>query len=671
MILRKAPLFPNLTAALWICATLILVSIPHISRLPIWVPLVLVVLLIWRVLSVAKSYRLPPTWAQFAFALLVVAGIFLEYRTVFGRDAGVALIVALCGLKFMEMHSRRDALLLCFLGYFLIITNFLYSQTIPTALYMTLVMLVTTGTLITLSDKTDALNTRQRLRLSGVLLAQGLPVMLLLFVLFPRVTGPIWGLPKDANSGQVGLSDTIELGTISELSLSDELAFRVDFDGEIPPPSARYWRGPVLWYSNGKNWTAGFQRDLENTPIPLQTRGQRYDYTVTLEPNNKRWLLALDAPIQATSQISSRLHHDYQVLSARPIRSRVRYQLSSYTDYRMDVDLSAVNTVQQQRMQFYLRSALQLPDRAHPKTKALGQAWRAEFKDSEAIVNHALKYFNQEPFYYTFMPPLMLDDSVDQFLFEMRRGFCEHYAAAFAVLMRSAGVPTRIVTGYLGGRVNPINGMLVVRQRDAHAWNEVWLEGRGWVRVDPTGAVAPERVEQGIDSALSADFPDLFDTVQGGALGELLQQLQDRWDVLNNAWNQWVLGYDSARQASISQWLGFDRLGWRGLVITLTIGIVLVLAVLAAWMFTRRYGQPLDPVQQLYLRFCRKLARVGLAREPHEGPLDFAQRVSLARPELKNSIQRITDLYIRLRYREQTHDSLLPSLRLAVRRFHP
>jgi protein-glutamine gamma-glutamyltransferase len=669
MLLANIPHYPNRETTIWLLISLILVSIPHITRLPFWVPLVLVSLLALRYFAITKWAKLPSATVQLLLALLVVAGIFIHYKTLMGRDPGVALLVALCGLKFIEMKNKRDALLLCFLGYFLIITNFLYSQSIPTALYMGLVMIITTGTLISLAHSTQILSHKKRFKLASVLLAQGLPIMLLLFVLFPRISGPLWGLPKDAHTGQTGLSDRLELGTISELSLSDEIAFRVEFKDTIPLPADRYWRGPVLWYTDGKNWRSGFQRNIENPPLKVDYLGNPYHYTLTLEPNGKPWLLALDIPTKAPDTIRSRLQHDLQILAQRSIQYRTRYELTSYSYYRIDALTDNSDADDMKRLDFYLRTALQLPDNWHPQTRALGEQWRARYDNPMDIVNQALLYFNQEPFYYTFMSPLMLTDPIDQFMFEMRRGFCEHYAAAFAVLMRSAGIPTRIVTGYLGGRINPVNGMLIVRQRDAHAWNEVWLEGQGWVRVDPTGAVSPERIEQGIDSALSSDFPDLLNPFQDMLLGEWLQQLQDRWDAVNSLWNQWVLGYDAQRQKTIGHWLNLGNIDWRELTVGLVFGVTVILLGLLWWLLRPQYPPYIDPAQVLYLRLCRRLARLGMERAPHEGPLHFAQRVSRAYPERADKIQYATALYIKARYQPHPPPDILPKLRAAIRQF--
>jgi transglutaminase-like putative cysteine protease len=648
-------LYPRLDTLLWLIATLILVALPHFSHVLLWIPPIFLGLLLWRYQITRKQKQLPSQKLLFAIALVIFVA--LLFRSGLGRNGYVALLIVLSGIKLLEMNRKRDALLICFLSYFLIITNFLYSQSIPTALYMGLVMLVATATLISIND--NRLSTRQRLRLSGVLLLQALPVMFILFVLFPRVAGPFWKLPIDTHSGVTGLSDSMAMGTVNQLSLSNEIAFRVKFDGEIPPTAKRYWRGPVLSWTNGRNWKRGFEQRFVNQKLNLHTNSQPYDYTITLEPHNRRWLFALDLPSQVP--LNAKIDFYYQLLANSPVRERKRYKLRSYTDYRADI-------ITKRQYQ----TALRLPRGKHYRARALAATWRQENPQPEAIIQRALQYFNQAPFVYTHTPELLLDDPVDEFLFETREGFCEHYAAAFTILMRAAGIPARVVTGYLGGTINPIDGYLIVRQRDAHAWSEVWLANKGWVRIDPTSAVAPERVEQGIESALPTAFNPLgldinFD--QDSSLAKIWQQLQNSWDAINNGWNQWVLGYGPTRQAELLKKLGFKDVDWRGMTILLVIIIATILFSYAIWMFLRPYSRKSDPAQQFYLRFCKKLAQRGLTRHLSEGPLDFANRVGLDRPDLAHKIQQIVEIYLQIRYRSKFQR--LTELRIAVRHFRP
>lgn len=650
-------LFPRLATLSGLLVILILVVLPHLFHLAWWIIPTFFIMLLWRYLIFQqRGWSFSPT-LQFSLALLVLLGIFLSYGTWFGRDAGIAFLVLLCGLKWLEMKSRRDAFLLVFLSYFLIITHFLYSQAIITVIYLGIVTWLITATLISLSDNNDKLLPIQRLRLSATLLGQALPLMIVLFFLFPRLTGTLWSLPKDAYSGVTGLSDSISLGQVSKLSLSNDIAFRVKFHGKIPPLSSLYWRGPVLWWTNGRDWQSGVQYDNKLNNLDLHPIGEAINYTVTLEPHNQRWLLALDLPAQAPPQ--GYLSMDYQVLANSLVHQRLIYQLSSYIHYRADI-----LTPQQSHL------GLSLPPGKHPRAQALAKQWLQQNPQPQAIVQRALQYFNQEAFVYTYTPPLLIADPIDEFLFKTRQGFCEHYAAAFTVLMRAAGIPARIVTGYLGGMVNPIGNYLIVRQRDAHAWSEIWLPNQGWVRVDPTAAIAPERIEAGIDSILPTQ-----ENLLGGFLTEnsmviqVWQNLRYRWDIINNTWNQGIVGYNSFRQQQLISQLGLENVGWRGMIILLLALTMTLLFLLAIWILLRPAMKINDPAQQIYQRFCRKLARRGLHRHLSEGPLTFATRVSTRRPDLAPAAHQIIALYLQTRYRSQLQT--LAQLRLAVQRFHP
>lgn len=656
--MKQHTIYPSLSALKWLLVSLILVILPHIGHLAWWILPAFLALLTWRYYLTQNKKPLPSPTLRFFIAIIAVAGVYLSYQTIFGRDAGVSLLIILIGLKLLEMYNLRDALLICFLSYFLIITNFLYSQSIPTALYMSVVMVVITATLISLNDNNQILNFKQKLKLASTILVQAIPIMLILFILFPRVAGPFWSLPKDSHSGRTGLSDSMTMGNISELSQSDEIAFRVKFDEEeIPPQSKLYWRGPVLWWTDGRKWSALYRHAQisDKHHAPFEREGLPYHYSVTLEPHNKQWLFALDIPEQAPAKISQ-MTEDYQILAKFPVQQLIRYKMNSYVDYKA----TSINSKQYQ-------IALRLPEGKHPKSRELAQQWRRQFRDEAQIIQQALQYFNQQPFYYTLNPPLLIDDTVDEFLFETRQGFCEHYAAAFVILMRAAAIPARVVTGYQGGEMNPLGDYLIVRQRDAHAWAEVWLKDKGWVRIDPTAAVSPERVEQGIDTAIPQQYSPLLG-MEFGANSGLIQawkQMQQVWDAMNNGWNQWVLGYGPERQRQLLQMLGFGSMHWKQMVVALVSSVGMILLIIALWMYVRPKHQ-YDEVQKWYLKFCRKItARYGLKRLPHEGAQDFAKRI--AQMDIKNlqQIEKITCLYLEIRYNSQA--SQLVQFKQAIR----
>ncbi|MEO5573959.1 MAG: DUF3488 and transglutaminase-like domain-containing protein [Gammaproteobacteria bacterium] len=652
---------PNSTTLLWLGGALALAAAPQVVHLPVWLSLFSLALGIWRLLLARHGWPLPPKWLYLSLALLSFAAVYHEFGTVFGRDAGVALLTVMIALKLLEARNQRDFVVLVFLGYFLCITTFLYTQSIPTALYTFVVVWVLTAALIQLNQLADTGAPHFNLRLAGKLLAQALPFMLVLFVLFPRVSGALWTLPHDARGASTGLSDEMTPGNIGSLAQSQAVAFRASFTSRLPEPGERYWRGPVLWFTDGGKWSAGSGGSTQ-APQQIKMFGQPFNYAVTLEPHQKNWLFALDLP--ATVPDIGRITGDFQLLSRTTIENRVRYEVSSYPQYQT----GALSITERRR-------ALQLPRAANPQTLALAKSWRAASSNDEQIVDTALNYFRKQSFFYTLNPPQLntspRSNPVDEFLFGTRRGFCEHYSAAFTTLMRAAGIPTRVVTGYQGGEVNPLGDYLIVRQSDAHAWTEVWLKDRGWVRTDPTAAVAPERVERGggmlNDLAESGNY---FTEMRQGLFGQTLLQLRFGWDTANYQWAQWVLGYGSARQSQLLANLGLGKLsyGHIALGLALCIALALLFSVFSAYLLLVR-RVPKDATVALYQRFCAKLASLGIARAPSEGPQDFAARAAAQLPQRAPQIYLISQLYSVLRYTSQPPQRALASLRAQVQNF--
>lgn len=644
---------------LWLVIALSLCVLPHALRVPIWIPLFFFSLVLWRLFlsnkrnsALTKMLLLGPL-IKMLVGVSIFVGIFLSYGTLIGRDAGVALLVLLAGMKLIEIRHERDYYITAFLGLLLILTNFFYNESILTAAYMVLCLVFIVSAFICFNDRNEWLNTNKRLHLATSLLVQAIPLMLVLFVLFPRVSGPLWGLPKDAHSGISGLDDEMSPGMISKLTLSDEVAFRVEFHGPIPDKSSLYWRGPVLWFTDGVKWVPSRPRSASVRPV---LSGQAFRYTVTLEPTDKNWLYGLEHV--ETPPADSRLSHDLQMFTKSSVQSRKRYTLTSYTNYLLGSDSDDD-----------LKHALQLPTRYHKKTLELANSWRDKGLNDTEIIDEALRMFNEEEFYYTLQPPTLLNDPVDQFLFDTRQGFCEHYSAAFVVLMRAAGIPARVVTGYQGGTVNPIDNYLIVRQRDAHAWAEVWLEDRGWVRIDPTSAVSPTRIREGIENALPQSIIDVPLGLQDNALvSRLWQRLRYTWDAMNNRWNQWILGYDNKRQSLFLRQLGLGALDWQGMLFYLIVTIALILAGVAVWLFKKPASAD-DEAKKYYDKFCAKLSGLGIVRLHYEGPRDFAKRASLKRKDLAMNINKITELYIQARYADQM--AACSALKAHVSEFKP
>ena len=635
-------------------AGLALAAAPHTERLPWWVNSWLALFFALRIWTAIGPRKLPHRAWLVVLAIGGAIGVFLTYRTIFGRDAGVTLLVLLMSLKLLELKIMRDIFVVVYLAYFLALTNFFYSQTMPTALLMLFTVLLISASLVSFNDTSRRLT--ESLRTAGTLLLQASPLMLLLFFLFPRMPGPLWGLPQDAFAGVTGLSDSMTPGTLSNLSQSDAIAFRAKFTGTPPPRRNLYWRGPVFWDFDGKTWRAGFSR--LNNDFQVEVRGEPYDYEVTLEAHNRNWLFALDLPSRIPPQ--TRVTQDYQLLSLQPVRTRSRYVLRSYPEYRASAGAEARD----------LAIALRLPRFGNPRARALAEQWRANAgsgpDSNQAVMRQAIDFFRNSRLEYTLTPPLLGDNTVDEFLFDTKRGFCEHFSSAFAFLMRAANVPSRIVTGYQGGELNPVDGYMEIRQAEAHAWSEVWSGTAGWIRVDPTALAIPLRLDSGLAAAVpqNSALPLLM-----RADAEWIRALRFNWNALANKWNQWVLGYNFDRQREMLSLFGVQSPDWRALAMTLFWSTSAVIGLTALWLFGRWRRD--DPVQRAWTIFCRKLARAGLERSPSEGPVDFGRRAVQKLPRCAGIIDNIVALYVEQRYGRAAMPPQTRQLRELVRNFKP
>lgn len=629
----------------WLLLTGAVVILPHLANLPLWLIALVIGFAGWRYYHLYHGGYIAGRLLRIVLTLLVVVLVYKHYHAILGRDSGIALLTALIGLKFLELRRMRDYMLSLFLYYFLIFGAFLYTQSLWMGVYLFVAIAACTATQIRLLQ-ISRIRLSDNLRLTARLLLHALPMMLVLYLLFPRIEGTLWGLPKDAFSSLTGMSDVMEPGSISNLSNSPKIAFRVEFEGTPPKHEKLYWRGLVLWHTDGRRWLRGQPAAPGKQAFPkFQRQATGVQYTVTLEPSNQPWMLALDLPF--TVPAGTTVQPGFLLQKSFPIRKRLRYTLVSFPSY----NTGSLNTKERFR-------ALQLPDNIDKRVRALANHWRQQARQPQDIVQAALSHIRQEKFSYTLQPPLLGDDPVAEFLFDTRRGFCGHYASAFVTLMRLAGIPSRVVTGYLGGEFNATGNYLIVRQADAHAWAEVWLPGTGWRRVDPTSAVAPERVEYGIDAirrlesqglllgSLSAEV--VLRAIQLGWFERTQFQTRQYWDAANLSWYRWVLNYDHQRQNRLLATFGMGASSWLLLLVILSVAVVIILIAMAVVLRWRR--PRVDRVQALYLRFCRKLARVGLVRAPNEGALAFAQRSMEQRPDLQAGIEAVTRLYLRLRY---------------------
>ncbi len=636
-----------------VCFCFLISIAPHIVNLPVWVTAMVAVALGWRAMQNLGKIRELPKWMLIPLVLFGGIGVFAEYWTIVGRDAGLALLAVMTSLKFLESKNHRDMLILVFLCYFLIATHFLFSQSIPTALMMLATLVVITATLITLNQRDDNVSYRERLSRSSRLVALSIPLMLILFVLVPRIPGPLWGLQNEQRGGVTGLSNHMSPGKISNLIRSNDVAFRVDFKGDIPSQSRLYWRGPVMADYNGFTWHQAPRRGLRQ--LNIQVSEPPVEYTVTLEPNGEHWLLALDIPTSLVED--SVISRDYQLISKKKVNDLKRYEVQSRLAYQVGMDESVG----------YLALTREYPSQYNPKTIAFGKSLAERFDQPQDIANEVLKMFREQEYVYTLQPPLLGTHVVDEFLFETRRGFCEHYAGSFALIMRAAGIPARIVTGYQGGEYNRVGNYLIVRQSDAHAWNEIWLADRGWVRIDPTAAVSPTRIEMGLDTALSDERSTFRIQNRNPIFGNLLYS----WDNLQHSWNDWVLNYDRTRQQNFLSRLEIGIENWSDMVFAL---IFLLLGVtLLYWVIGWYRERPPRPpaYEMLFRRLLKKLAKQGFTKGASEDTRSFLNRLPSAELPQREQIARVIDLYNHIKYgRRGESTRALASLRSMINAIH-
>ncbi|MDA0707441.1 MAG: DUF3488 and transglutaminase-like domain-containing protein, partial [Proteobacteria bacterium] len=461
----------------WTLSALGLALLLLVQFLPPWITVAFVLCATWRYLIEKRRRLLPPTWLRGLLALSCFLGVLATYSAVSGVGPGSALLAVMAALKLLETRKRRDQFVPLFIAIFLVMSSLLREQYLWSLPYLMAALLLIMTAWLRMSA-TRAESAMLSFRNSGRLILYALPLALAMWIFFPRIATPFWSVPIDTSSGISGLSDTMSPGDISSLSLSDAVAFRVNFRDSVPAARDRYWRGLVLHQFNGRTWTSSEPMLDRQARDNIVVSGEPISYNIALEPTQQQWVFALDIPYSWSLPRTS-MGRQQQLWRVHPIDQRIRYDAVSYTNYRSDVALAGM----------FQGWYTNLPDESNPKTRELARQMHAAAGSNAAFVAAVLQKFNNEEFFYTLKPPVLGRDPVDQFLFETRQGFCEHYASAFAVMMRAAGIPARIVLGYQGGELNPVGNYLIVRQADAHAWTEVWLEGVGWSRVDPTAAV--------------------------------------------------------------------------------------------------------------------------------------------------------------------------------------
>ncbi|CAA0087953.1 Protein-glutamine gamma-glutamyltransferase [Zhongshania aliphaticivorans] len=623
----------NRHAVIWLLLAQLCAILPLIAVLPPWVVLVWLgaAWWYWRILSAGRSY--PNPLLKAALALVAVAGVYLSFSSLLALEAMVAILVLALILKLLELKTERDHWLILMLSYFVVACGLLLSQQIiDVALALIQLAMLLMAQQAMSRDKTRP---GIMLRKIAVIALQSLPLMLMLFVIFPRI-GPLWTMPLPGGQGVTGMSDSLEFGDIAKLSQSGDLAFRVRFDGEPPNTELLYWRGLVLDEFDGRRWSRNSWPARDKTKAPL-VEEPSINYTVTLESGMHEWLYVL--PLGKVENRSDVYYtHQHQWLSRRGINGRVEYRAeSNYSSVLMD-DRGA----DKQNLRLVGASK-------NPQASALAKTWLQEYSNPSERVAAAMRYFETTPFEYTLTPAVLGDNNVDDFLFNTRQGYCEHFAGSFVYLMRAAGVPARIVVGYQGGELNEREGYLLVHQSDAHAWAEVWFEDRGWVRIDPTATVAPSRISLGAEALLSRQRGYLNDSPMSLRRYEWAKQFRYFVDNINYAWARWVLNFDSDIQNSFLRGLLGQINPQRMLIAVMLVGgLPLVVAAFFSLRLPAKRGE--DLAARYYLYSCRALARRGIDRAEGETPEDFLARVAVEQPCWAQWFTLQTQLFTRCSY---------------------
>jgi transglutaminase-like putative cysteine protease len=591
---------------LFLLGVIALVVLPQVGTLPWWCSVLVAVVLVWRGSLAIAGKPLPGRWWRLALLAVTLLATVATYRTLLGRDAGVTLVVVLLALKTMEVRARRDAFVIFSLGFFAMLTNFFQSQTLLTAVAMLLALLGLLTALVNAHMPVGRPPIAQAARMACTMALLGAPIMLALFMLFPRLS-PLWGTPNDEVTGRSGLSNTMQVGSIARLALDDGIAARIRFDGgRAPRQSELYFRGPVLSDFDGRTWKAPTPWERGWLDANLRVAGEPIGYEVTLEPSNRPWLLALDAParvpdVSHVPGLRVAATPELQWIANRPIGDLLRYRAESYPDFQSGP----------LRRTAALAPYVALPPGTNPRTAALAARMKADPALAEAgtpgFVRAALDLLRTGGYAYTLEPGVYGNETADEFWFDRKAGFCEHIASAFVVLMRALDIPSRIVTGYQGGEVDGIDDAWVLRHSDAHAWAEVWQAGAGWVRVDPTSAISPERI--GAFRRLSAP-PGFLAGAIGTMSPTLLQDLRAVWEAIDNGWNQRVLNYTQSRQLDLLKWLGFDAPSAQDLGTVLL--WLLVAATLAGSGWTLWERRRRDPWLRLLAQARARLSKAGL-----------------------------------------------------------
>lgn len=648
----------------WLLLGQILAILPLSFYLPWWMLVLWLGCAVWRIQIYRMKLGYPPAIVKVVIVVVIAVGIYLSRGTILGLDGGVVMLVAAFSLKLIELKTKRDALVILNIGFLVVVAAYLYHNGFSWVAYSLLPIIVLLAALIGLNQTRSANNPLVTLRLACVLLVQAIPLMLVLFLFFPRLE-PFWTLPMPKGDQQkTGISNRMTPGEIASLTQSSELVFRAAFEGAIPPRKKLYWRALTLETYDGKTWSQAWDVAYNG-----RRRGPDWgynpavndsvSYNIILQPHLQHWLVALEVP-QSLPQGVVRFA-DFHLERPKPIDTIYAYQLTSWPNaLREPNGLRRINIDKQ------------LPPNSDPRAKAFAEQLKNKYSgDTEQIVNALLKYFHDEPYHYTLKTPDLGSNSVDAFMFDTKRGFCEHYASATAFILRAADIPARVVLGYQGGEINTSGNFVQVRQFDAHAWVEYWQQGRGWVTIDPTFQVAPSRIELGLNAALNSEEQDQLGnkSILGYGTDSLLTRLRMSWDNFNNNWDIFIGSYNTDEQRGLLQKLiGTSKLIYLGMF--LVIGMVIISAI---WLLLllKPWKKDKDPFLRYYHQFEQLLASQGVSRELGEGPVAFAKRAEKELPDYAQLIKQFSEVFVAERYAEQQRDCSLAVLLKRLRKALP
>jgi protein-glutamine gamma-glutamyltransferase len=628
------------TSLAWLLCVQVFILAPHFVSIPAWIALVWTIVAFWRWKIFQGAWNYPGKLKKTLLVLLCCSGLFFSLGSGFKFESMVSLLVIGFTLKLLELKNKKDFVLLIFIAFFILAAQFIAFNHFLAVFYGFGCLVLLCATLMQLYRRAENNNLWKNIRPSLAILIQAIPFMVLLFVVMPRL-GSFWAVPAPMQA-TTGMSDSMSPGDFAELMESNELAFRVSFVSGIPAREKLYWRSLVFSLFNGRTWSQSreqktenyFNQGSNNLRSHVEYKGDKVEYDVIAEASMQPWLYTLAAPESWPRNVA--FARDLRLRAFLPVTERMSYRVVSALNYQL-------NSLSEEELDFNT----QLPKAGNPNTRARAKEWLAETGSTEKLIAKIFDYYRQS-FFYTLKPPPLADDTVDDFLWNTRQGFCEHFSSSFVFFMRAAGIPARVVVGYQGGDINSVDNSLAVRQRDAHAWAEVWLDGRGWVMFDPTGAVAPERVQRGIEQSLSATDRQLLAKPFGSSF-KLLLRMREQWDAINLSWTQWVMNYDSNSQASVLEKL-------LGEVSPMRLALLIILAggafgiLLFAVLILRLPKHQLSDTARLYASLCKKLKRAGFTPLPNETPRRFAERVISYKPHLAEPLGQLIDLYERWAY---------------------